>query len=80
MGVKAFGGGDACVAELLWHRDDICTICQEYWCHGMPESVGIDVGWIVPKGEITQPISSQPFRRDAYSIVETEQMFYNYYT
>ena len=27
------------------------------------------------KPGITQPISSQPFRRDAYSIFETQQMF-----
>ena len=47
VAIKIFGGVHAGVSQLLGHRDNIRTICQQDGGNGVAEGVGIDVGQIV---------------------------------
>ena len=56
VAVKILCGGYACVAQLLGHRDNIGSVCQEYGGHCVAEGVGIDMRQVVAFGKFGQPI------------------------
>ena len=55
VAVKILCGGYACVAQLLGHRNNIGSVCQEDRGHRVAEGVGIDMGQIVAAGKVMEP-------------------------
>lgn len=55
MAVKVFCGGDAGVAQLLRHRYNIGTVCQEDGGHRVAEGVGVDMWQAMAGGEVIEP-------------------------
>ena len=55
VAVEILCGGYACVAQLLGHRNNIGSVCQEDRGHRVAEGVGIDMGQTVAGGEVFEP-------------------------
>ena len=55
VGIKVFCGVHAGVPQLLGHRDDIGSVCQEDRGYRVAERMRIDVGQAVAGGEVFEP-------------------------
>lgn len=58
VGVNIGGGADLCVAQALRDRHAVHTVEIQHTCHCMSESVGVDVGEVVPLAEPVKPCSN----------------------